>query len=203
MAVGSLKRSSIAAYTKYDSMLAGNTFTPTTFDYEHLGTTVLSSSQASVTFTLPSNAATEYKHLQIRFATRNNYNDASADMYMRINGDATASNYTYHSLYGTGSIAGSETQLNSPTGARFAQSAGATFTSGVYFAGISDILDFSSSTKNKVVRTFSGNTGTYNRNWLSSNLWMSTAVITSLTFVTSVGASFIAGSRFSIYGVKG
>ncbi len=200
MAVGSLKRSSIAAYTKYDSMLAGNTFTPTTFDYELLATTVLSSSQASVTFTLPSNAATEYKHLQIRYTGRSNRVDTDSILGVTFNG-ATGT-YRSHYLYGNGTSTVSA-DYSGVTIRTYAGLAGANLTAGTFASGVIDILDFASSSKNKTTRTLVGiSHSSYPRVALLSGAWFSTAAITSIT-LTDEFSTMIAGSRFSIYGVKG
>jgi len=168
--------------------------------YELLDTVVIGLKQTSIVF---SSISSEYKHLQIRMMTRCDYSGDSSDIYMRVNGDSTAANYVHHGLYSTGSAAGSESQVGINPGARVAQSAGSTFTSGVYFPAITDITDYANSSRNKTMKTLSGNTGTYNRFWFTSELWRSTAPITSLTFVLATGSSFIAGSRISIYGLRG
>lgn len=201
MAVGSLKRSSIAAYTKYDSMLAGNAFTPTTFDYEHLGTTVLSSSQASVTFTLPSNAATEYKHLQIRTVTRTNRADTDDNLILRLNADSGA-NYSWHRL-GMTTSGGLSSQGGGGFTGFYARTSASTNTSSSFGVGVIDILDAFSLSKNKTIRGMDGQTGTYGAVSLASSAWLSTSAVTSLVFSMNYGTSFNVGSRFSIYGVKG
>jgi hypothetical protein len=45
--------------------------------------------------------------------------------------------------------------------------------------------------------------GSYDRIWLASNLWANTASVTSITLVSGFSASFVTGTRFSIYGLKG
>lgn len=202
MAVGSLKRSSIAAYTKYDSMLAGNAFTPTTFDYELLATTVLSSSQASVTLTLPSNAATEYKHLQIRMVTRDNRGDTGANNLRAYFNSDQGANYSHHRLAGNGSSVNSYASA-SQTYFMAGVSAMNGSAANVFAGTVLDILDFASTTKAKTMRSLSGET---TNPWLvlSSGAWYSTAAITSVTFFPeSTATAIFAGSRFSIYGVKG
>ena len=177
-----------------------STVLPNQTDFELIGTITLSASQSSVTFTgLPS----EYKHLQLRAATRSDLAGTVQDVYLRFNGDATASNYYYHGLYGTGSAVGSESS-QSPTGARFMQSPGTSAASGLFYTAICDILDPFSTTKNKTIRTFSGSADSNNwRNWLVSNSWFSTAAVTSITLVTNNGSNFVSGTRFSIYGARG
>lgn len=200
MAVGSLKRSSLTAYAKYDSMLAGNAFTPTTFDYEHLGTVSLTSSQASVTFTL-NGSATEYKHLQVRYVARTNRTDTDDNLILRFNADSGA-NYSWHRL-GMTTSAGLTSQGGGGFPGFYARTTAATNTANSFGVGIIDILDPFSTTKNKTIRGLDGQTGSYGAVTLASAAWLSTSAVTSLVFSTQSGTSFLAGSRFSIYGVKG
>jgi hypothetical protein len=169
--------------------------------FDLLETQVLGSSQASVTFSSLSTYASTYKHLQLRIAARTNRSDQGDDILVRLNNDSTAGNYYYHSLFGTGSAAGSENS-QTPTGARIMQASAANFTTDAFNVGVCDILDAFSANKTRTLRTLSGLPGTYNRIWLASNLWNSTASLTSLVIVSNFGSSFVANSRFSLYGIK-
>jgi hypothetical protein len=70
-------------------------------------------------------------------------------------------------------------------------------------AFIIDIQDYSSTSKNKTVRTFSGvdfnGSGSVN---LYSSLWMSTSAISSLTLTSNTG-EFSTNTTFALYGIKG
>jgi hypothetical protein len=126
--------------------------------------------------------------LQIRSAHK-----TSGDTYIKFqfNGD-TANNYTYHQILGNGSsvIGDAGTSLNG---------AGAAWTAGTNFSGaVTDILDFSDTTKNTTIRNLSGNDVQVR---LTSGLWIDTSAITSTTILPNVG-NFITGSRFSLYGIK-
>jgi hypothetical protein len=200
MAVGSLKRSSLTAYAKYDSMLAGNTFTPTSFDYEHLGTVTLSANQASVEFTL-NGYANDYKHLQLRTVTRTNRADTDDNLILRFNADSGA-NYSWHRL-GMTTSAGLTSQGGSGFNGFYARTAASTNTANSFGVNIIDILDAFSTTKNKTVRGLDGQTGAYGAVSLGSAAWLSTSALTSLTFFINYGTVFLAGSRFSLYGLKG
>ncbi len=170
-------------------------------DYVLIGTTYLTSSQASVTFDLTGLSGT-YKHLQLRVVARTNRADVGDDIILRFNNDSTVANYRYHALYGTGSVAGSENSQTA-SGARFMQATGNNFTASAFNVGVCDILDPFSTTNNKTIKTLSGVPGSYDRIWLASNLWASTASVTSITLVSGFSASFVSGTRFSIYGIKG
>lgn len=196
MAVKSLSNSSILQPFQTNSMLG---------DYEsnyfhHLETVRLGGNATSVTFSNLERYS-DYHHLQLRITARTNRADQGDDILLRLNNDSTVGNYYYHSLYGTGSAAGSE-NAQSAGGARIMQAAGANFTASAFNAGVCDILDAFSANKNRTMRTLSGLPGSYNRIWLASNLWNSTAELTSLVLISAFGASFVSGSRFSLYGIK-
>jgi len=69
------------------------------------------------------------------------------------------------------------------------------------FGGVTDILDYASTNKNKTVRTLGGfdanGSGYVN---LTSNLWSNTAAINTIT-INAVG-TFNQYSQFSLYGIK-
>jgi hypothetical protein len=170
--------------------------------YELIQTTILGSNQASVVFDVSSFAST-YKHLQLRQTSRSTNNSTEDFFYLRFNSQTTG--YTNHSLGGTGSIVFSGNETSSyPNGILSGLgTAGATSPTSAFGAGVIDLLDPFSTTKNKTVRLFSGNVNTaYFRLGLGSGSWMSTNAATSISVHALVG-SFVSGSRFSLYGIKG
>jgi hypothetical protein len=72
------------------------------------------------------------------------------------------------------------------------------------FSGtIIDILDFSSTSKNKTVRALSGFAqGSGQELMIASGFWNSTNALTSIEISTG-NANLVANSRFSLYGIKG
>lgn len=166
--------------------------------YESIATVTASSGATSITF---SSIPSTYKHLQVRWLA-NTYNATSNEgVYIQFNGD-TAANYSFHNLYGDGSGAGASggasvtypcltSTILPPSGS-------------TYGAGILDVIDYASSSKNKTARMFSGkdtNGATTQMVTLASGAWLNTAAITSLTFKTGTG--FSSTSTFALYGIKG
>ena len=199
MAFKSLATSGIVNFNKYQNALVGNAayFPDLSSDFL-ISEQILASNAASVTFDVSSLAAT-YKHLQIRYTTRS---DASTfpDIRMRFNSD-TGTNYAYHRLrgYGSGVDSGYWTSTDQIT---VGHAAGTTTTQ-AFYAGVIDILDFASTSKNKTTRTLAGYTANgYDDIRLASGLWASTSAITNIQFLPSA-SNFAAGTRFSLYGSLG
>jgi len=174
-----------------------------TSSYESIASATGTGSSGTITF---SSIPGTYKHLQIRYIARATGAGAgSAALTIRLNSDS-GSNYAYHQLIGDGSAV-TANGTASATGyqiSRAVVSGGALATA--YSAAIIDIHDYSSSTKNKTMRSFTGaDTNSASGFWgvnLSSGLWMSTSSVNAVTL--SIGAnSFTTDTVFSLYGIKG
>jgi hypothetical protein len=197
MAVTKISNSGIkTGVLKYDSMLAGNAaYIPTAF--ESIASQTLGSNTSSVTF---SSISSDYQHLQLRYLIRDTN---GAIVFIRFNGDTTAGNYVSHTFtaYGPGGI-GSNAYTSSQTYIRLEDTP--YLATNMWTAGVIDVHDYGSTTKNKTIQNFNG----YDTNntddqaiVLSSGLWLSTSAITSVTFGVS-GGNFTTGSVFSLYGIK-
>lgn len=164
--------------------------------YDLLETTVLTTTAASVSFS-SLGSYSDYKHLQLRITHRSNH--TSANSYaLTLNG--ATSGYGQHRLVGDGSTvdsAGFADQASIPCGLTF-HTAG---TANAFGATVIDILDFGSANKNKTVRILNGKAESSWEIALRSGFRNNTEAVTSIALATSSG-SFIAGSRFSLYGVK-
>jgi hypothetical protein len=171
-------------------------------DYVLIGTTYLTSSQASVTFDLTGLSGT-YKHLQIRYTARSsNSGTANDGLWLRFNNDS-GSNYAWHRLEGNGSSVSSGAGT-SATWILMGITPRDGNTANIFAAGICDILEPFTSNRNKTIRCLHGVPGTGNPGiFLGSGFRNNTEAITSLTLFPDAGQSFVANSRFSIYGIKG
>lgn len=199
MGVYSLSKSSINNWVKYPNFAVGNTQVS---DFELITTQVLSSTATSVSFTGLQNY-TQYKHLQVRIVSRDtNSGSGTGGVWLQVNAD-TGNNYSWHRVGGGASVSfsnGSTSTSKILAGLCSKNPDGV----GVFGASIIDILNFSSSARNKVIRSLTGNPSSISTASMEVNIqsgaWYSTAAITSLTI--SSDTSFDIGSRFSIYGVK-
>ena len=70
-------------------------------DYELISTTILGSSQTSVSFSGLGTYSSTYKHLQLRMVLRGDRNGGAEGLMGRLNGD-TAANYANHTVRGSG-----------------------------------------------------------------------------------------------------
>ena len=154
-----------------------------------------SAGSATITF---SSIPSTYKHLQIRVMAV--YSAANPFGLLRFNGD-TGNNYWWHQLQGNGSSATASTYASIDNEIYFPADA---VGSSIPTVQIADILDYTSTSKNKTVRILEGydanGSGTLR---LASGLWSATpAAITSITITTSTG-TFNQYSTFALYGIKG
>jgi hypothetical protein len=175
-------------------------------DYELISTTLISSNTPSVTFDVSSLAST-YKHLQIRGSIRT-LRGSSGDIFgFRFNSDA-ATNYNTHRLTATGAAV--ESSGDNPNDALIiTYNLSSSDPANQYTAFVMDLLDPFSTTKNKTTRLLFGNgpgasTGAGQRHMgIESGMWRNTNAITSILAKPLIGSDLVAGSRLSIYGIKG
>jgi hypothetical protein len=156
-----------------------------------------SGGSASISFTsIPST----YKHLQIRYIARSDYATTEADFLYSLNSDTTSSNYVYHRLIGNGTAPYSQSSTSSRI---IGNNTGSSATSGMFSAGVIDILEYASTSKYKTIRNLTG----LDRNGgggggLYSNLWMNSNAISSVTLTPDNG-NWVQYTQFALYGIKG
>jgi hypothetical protein len=168
--------------------------------FDLLETTTLTSSASSVSFT-GLGSYSDYAHLQIRFLVRSSRSAISDALVLNVNGD-TGNNYRAHMLRGSGSSVTSAAYLDQNR-IEVCNIIGDTGATGNFNAGVMDLLDFASTSKNKTFRQLSGQTTNSQNIEFRSGLWQSTSAITSLVFAQESGPNFVSGTRFSLYGIKG
>ena len=191
MAVSRIKTSSIVqGFPKSRSLFAGNDpFSPSSF--ESIATVTLGANASVINITsIPSS----YKSLQIRVlgSITGGY---LGYMYAQFNGAAT--NYYAHALRGDGTNEAATSFSPTELALGAVDGRSATSLTGI----IADIHDYSSTTKNKTLRSISGadNNGSGSI-YLWSGLWASTDAITSIRIF---GNTYTSGTTFALYGIKG
>jgi hypothetical protein len=181
------------ARTNYNTFLAGNPrFIPSS--YESIATVnVGSGGAANVQFTsIPST----YKHLQVRAIA---YASSGGNIQGQFNSD-TGTNYVRHYMYGDGAsaVGGADTSIN------YVNFGYVPSSSNYFSAAVTDILDYTSTSKNKTIRTFTG----YDANGsglvvVYSGLWFATPTAITSINLTPQSGTFSQYSSFALYGIKG
>jgi hypothetical protein len=170
-------------------------------DFESIATTTLTGNQTTITF---SSIPATFTHLQLRvFARTNRTSQNEANLLIRFNND-TGSNYAYHDLYGDGaSVTASGVANQTSIIANRLTGAGAT--ASIFGAIVVDVLDYTSTNKNKTVRALGG----VDRNGsgglsFSSGLYFATpAAINRIDLTTIAGTfDFVQYSSFALYGIR-
>jgi hypothetical protein len=168
-------------------------------DYELIETQILGSTTPSITFSSLGTYSSTYKHLQVRAVARST-REASGDyLAVRFNGDTTSS-YRTHYLYGDGSSV-SSVASGSATLLQVVRVAANTASASAFGAGVIDILDPYSTTKNTTLRAFGGNKD-LDEIGITSGGFFKTDAIGSIT-IGAANGDLVTGSRFSIYGIRG
>lgn len=204
MSVRRLSKSYISgggdAGPKSSSFLAS--YSPAIDEMDLIERVSLSASAASIEFTgIPQT----YQHLQIRgLLKESGTGTGGPNVVMQCNTDTTHTNYRSHYLNGNGSSA----TAGNVQASTYYCLVGNIATSNASYASmfgalLVDILDYASTSKNKVTRGI----GAHDRNGsgevtINSGLWMSTAAISSIKFTTP-GSSFAQNSTLALYGIIG
>jgi hypothetical protein len=162
--------------------------------FQLISTTILGSSQAAVSFDVTGLGST-YRHLQIRSAERNSQAVVEAGGVITING---SNGVETHFFGGTGSTV--FTGRDEPL---LMFGLGANAAANNFAPRVLDLFDAFNTTKNKTIVHSWGTVdpGLNRGGFYQSGLWENTAAVTSITYTSN--SNFVAGSRFSIYGIRG
>jgi hypothetical protein len=181
------------------SQFSGKSFS----SFESIASATGTGSNAITFSSIPST----YKHLQLRCIYKSTDTTTSwVSGTITLNNDS-GNNYTDHRLFGNGTSATADGGDTS-SGSRpliFGYTSSATY-SNIFGVSIVDIHDYTSTTKNKTIRTFNGldfNGSGYQGVILRSSLWVNTNAINRLDITVQGGyGNFASGSQFALYGIK-
>lgn len=185
------------AYGNSPESAASNSVTPANPSSFYSIATLSLSGVTTATF---SSIPQTYKSLHLRFNTKTTAGNNN-NVFMRLNGDSTGGNYRNHSLFGDG------TSVTAQGGINLSAIVLGVTAGGAMNPAITDIIDYTSTSNNKTVRSFvgmddnGGGGGPYVGYW--SGAWYSTSAVTSLVIVSGSGSNYwTTGSTVSLYGVK-
>jgi hypothetical protein len=179
------------------SQISGRLFAPSGAYDSIASFTISGDSTTEVNFTsIPST----YKHLQLRISGRSRANASVFSYSVQI----PSVNGNIHYMAGDGSSV--YTDYNGPLSYPFNFSLpGSDATANAFGSAIIDILDYTDTNKNRVLRSFSGmdlnGSGVVR---LNSTWYTTQAAITALTVQAyNGGIAWAADSKISLYGIKG
>lgn len=167
--------------------------------FELIESISLSSSSSLITFSNLSQYHSTYQHLQLRSVSRNTVNTGTGSLIVTLNND-TGNNYTFHEMRGNGT---STSSSGVAPYSSFLTSWNPHGSNAGWGIGIADILDWSSSSKNKTMRSTTTVMSYANLTAMMSGVWMSTAAVTTISIVAEGGNPLASGSIFSLYGLRG
>jgi hypothetical protein len=156
-------------------------------------TTVGTTSASYIEFT---SIPQTYSHLQIKFFAGFNTQPGFASGKSYLNGDTTNTNYKSHQLYGDGASASaaaySVPYMPISTGP-----------DNYPCSYVIDILDYTSTSKNKTIRSLGGWDGNGSGQIIiSSVLWKNTAAVTSYRIQCDGGYNWKQYTSAALYGIK-
>lgn len=199
MGIRSLKTASISTGVKRSKVWDQSSFVSNN-SYESIATqTVGAGGASSITF---SSIPSTYKHLQIRWMAQHTGAVTDTSMAVQLNADS-GSNYTQHRMYATGG-GGAAISATSTTFMRSDRINSPASASSIFGVGVIDLLDYTSTNKNKTIRSFGG-TDSNGSGFISfgSGLWLSTASVNSITLFGADAGNLAQNSHFALYGIKG
>jgi hypothetical protein len=123
---------------------------------------------------------------------------------MQFNSD-TGSNYVYHRTWGNSDTANAGAGTGQ-TSILFGVSAANGNIANAFNTAVADILDYSNTSKNTVVRSLSGGDNNYTGSvngyiGLHSGVWLNTNAVTSIT-ITAGAYDFMQYSNIALYGIR-
>jgi hypothetical protein len=182
--------------------VSGTVITPSS--YESIASATGTGSSGTITF---SSIPSTYKHLQIRYISKDTSTAADTVLNPKIQFNAdTGNNYAYHELRGDGTSATTNAGSAYSGVIIMGSSLRESSASSILGVALVDILDYASTTKNKTVRYMAGvdtnGSAVGQRISLGSGLWVNTAAITSITINANI-SNFSTTSTFALYGIKG
>jgi len=170
--------------------------------FESIATGTGTGSSATITF---SSIPSTYQHLQLRILGKDTWNFYAQllGLKIRFNG-VSGSSYASHNLYGDGSTVYADAYTSrSDVYIGYGIASSATGESNMYGAAIIDIHDYTSTTKNKTVRSFMG----VDKNGsgsvaISSGSFMNTSAVSEISIIAE-GVYWNSGTTVALYGIKG
>ena len=167
-------------------------------DYESIATANGTGSSATLTF---SSIPSTYTHLQLRGILRSSSGSQNSVVF-RFNSDSST-NYARHYLSGDGASA-SASASTSASNAGLGYFPGSSDLANVYGAVVLDVLDYTSTNKNKTMRNLFGYdvNGAGGLVGLFSSLWFKTPEAINTITITAGSGNWTTATQIALYGIN-
>jgi hypothetical protein len=199
MAVTKISNSSLKNLNKYDSFLAGNpAYEPPVYAYESIATVSVGTNNP--TFITFSSIPQTYTHLQLRFYLRGTVVATSYGVTIALNKTSyTGSDHTWHRYNGDGSATSSNGAIS-----QVGMAISFPNSNSYHFPGISDILYYTDTSRNKTVRTLAAGDGNDGSSYLGigTGTYYSTSAVSTIVIVSPDSSGFQQYTHAALYGVK-
>lgn len=185
-------------FPKYRSLLAGNAaYSPIAF--ESIETVSISSNTLTVTFT---SIPQTYKHLQIRISSRCTRAAETANLNINFGNDYN-NRYYNSEIIADGTTASSSSSTLGST-MNIGRSPGTLTNSSLFIPNIIDIYDYTNTNNKKSARGMFGyDSNTVGNISVRYGLYNQVGAITRIDLTSASSSSFVSGSVFALYGIKG
>ncbi len=181
------------------SSSASNSVTPATpTSFESIATFTGNGSSGSITF---SSIPQTYRALQIRWTGRTTASQTNTDLYVQFN--SVSNGYINHSIQGNGVVVETKNDTGGSSAIIYNSLTGNSATSGQMGVGVMDIEDYTSTTRKKTFRAYSGQQRiTQGGIRSTSGMAMYNTAISSITLTIGSG-NWDSNSSVALYGIKG
>ena len=179
-------------------------------DFQSIATVIVpSGGQATISFT---NIPQNFTHLQLRCSLGTNRAATLDTAKMTFNSSTGSSYYTEHSIYGDGTSAGVNAfSVTNPTSNIVFARTGGTSNALTFAATITDIADYTNTSKFKTLRSMTGATLSgaagevefISGCWIKAGTGVTSDAINRIDIVPVVGTLFTQYSQIALYGIKG
>jgi hypothetical protein len=161
-------------------------------------TQTASGSASAITF---NNIPQTFTDLMVVASTRSGGSAIDVNLFVRLNGDASSSNYSMTRIYGLGSSTASD-RNSSVSYAQSGNGNGASSTASTYSNNNFYIPNYTGSNfKSWTGDAVIENNATSAVQMFTASLWRNTAAITSLQVGDFGGNNFVNASTFTLYGI--
>lgn len=169
--------------------------------WEAIETTTLSGTSTGVTF---SSLTTDYQHLMIKMIVRTDLNTTPGYDYVGVKFNGTANDWDVLAAYGFNVALAGDNELNIATG-KVRAAACDPIDSSTFGQMEVVIPNYQSTNQFHGFNSIGGTSSVSNgyTQFAGSTWHASTAAVTSVTLEPGAGTNFVAGSIFTIYGLRG